>query len=193
MLKIDSTFERYQFSFNWISFLTILIMTLSITMILVAFFKRKDSKQENKLLKCFDVMENIKNFKTRESEPLLVLDGVRALAMIWVILVHIYKPSFSRTISEINVDTHYNKPFNLLFLMGYAAVDIFLCLGGFFLMFISLREKQITLKYCFSSVFKRISRIWPVFTYVIMVYYSLFPGFGIGANWKKTINSIGRC
>ena len=69
----------------------------------------------------------------------MVLDGVRAIAMIWVVLVHIYMPSFRRAISEINVATHYNKPFNLVFLMGYISVDIFLCLGGFFLMFVTLR------------------------------------------------------
>lgn len=106
--------------------------------------------------------------------------------MMWVIIGHSY--SFFLGSGVINI-TNFSEPASkLLFLFietGLLSVDVFFCLGGFFLAFVMLRNK-ITLKICGLGTLQRALRIWPSYILAMMFYYSLFMRLGSGMLWPRT-------
>ena len=125
------------------------------------------------------------HFKVREGEDLNCLDGIRSLALLWVIIGHTF--SFSLNVGIENIADLLpvtNHPFFLVIEGGLLAVDIFLCLGGFFLAFVMLRHK-ITGKVCGLGILHRVLRIWPAYILSMMLYYSLFMRAGSGPFWFK--------
>lgn len=140
---------------TWVSYLTIMIMTALLALIFAATV-RKSSKKEEIVLGCFNLAENMKHFKIRSNENLNVWDGVRGVAMMWVIIGHCY--FFSLFAGPVNISDfiyHASKPFFLLITGGLVSVDIFLALGGFFLAFVMLRQ-TITIKNAFWESHKEL-------------------------------------
>jgi hypothetical protein len=84
--------EQYAFNFNWMSYLTITILIILTILAIIATVRAKlKQKTSNKMLICFDLVANTKNiFKVREGEPLNIIDGVRAISMMWVIIGHFF-------------------------------------------------------------------------------------------------------
>ena len=76
-----------------------------------------------------------------------------------------------------------NKPYFLIVEAGLLSVDVFLCLGGFFLAFIMLRNK-INLKICGLGIIQRALRIWPAYILSMMFFSSLYMKIGSGMNWS---------
>ena len=74
----------------------------------------------------------------------------------------------------LTIDAPSTRPFFLLIIMGLVAVDVFLALGGFFLAFVMMRQKQITAKVCYGGILQRVLRIWPAYIVAMLFYYSLF-------------------
>jgi peptidoglycan/LPS O-acetylase OafA/YrhL len=114
------------------------------------------------------------------------MDGIRAIAMMWVVIGHAY--SFSLSAGSVNLTTITNvanRPFFLLIEAGLLAVDIFFMLGGFFLAFAFLREKASGIAAFGLGVLQRALRIWPAYIIAMLFYYSLFMPTGSGMFWKK--------
>lgn len=75
----------YQFPFTWVFYLTIIILSLLVSVTLYAtLFKPKA-----KLVKAVSLGETLKIFKTKDSD-LNVFNGIRAIAMMWVVFGHYY-------------------------------------------------------------------------------------------------------
>ena len=112
-----------------------------------------------------------------------VFDGIRALAMMWVVFGHVFSFAINGTVNAINTLDFASKPFFLIVEAGIVSVDVFLCLGGFFLAFIMLRTK-INLKICGIGILQRALRIWPAYILVMLFYYSLYLRLGSGPSWS---------
>jgi len=126
----------------------------------------------------------MKHFDIREGEDLNVWDGVRSLAMMWVVIGHTF--SFSLNVIENITSAQYfgNQAYILVLEAGILAVDVFFCLGGFFLAFIMLRNK-ITSKICGLGILQRALRVWPAFILSMLIFYSLYMRFGSGPVWSS--------
>ena len=125
----------------------------------------------------------MKHFSIREGEDLNAWDGVRSLAMMWVVIGHSF--SFSLKVIENIASIPYfgNQAYILVLEAGILAVDVFFCLGGFFLAFIMLRNK-ITPKICGLGILQRALRVWPAFILSMLFFYSLYMRLGSGPNWS---------
>jgi peptidoglycan/LPS O-acetylase OafA/YrhL len=111
-----------------------------------------------------------------------VWDGVRAIAMMWVVIGHTYEMSIVGGSNLLDFKAISVKPFLLVLEAGIFSVDIFFSLGGFFLAFILLRNK-ITGQVCGFGILQRALRIWPAYILAMMFYYSLLPKVGSGIFW----------
>jgi peptidoglycan/LPS O-acetylase OafA/YrhL len=148
----------------------------------VATVRGYKSKQ-NKYLDSFNIMANMKHFNIREGEDLNVWDGVRSLAMMWVVIGHVF--SFWLNVIDNITNAMYfgNKPYILILEAGILAVDVFFCLGGFFLAFIMLRN-IITPKICGLGILQRALRVWPAYILTMLYFYSLHMRTGSGPSWS---------
>ena len=79
---------------------------------------------------------------------------------------------------------------------GYFSVDTFLFLSGFFAAFV-LHSKLKTMKVGVitygSVVLHRIVRIWPVYIFLIMLYWKISVYFGSGPIWGTYVNMANGC
>jgi hypothetical protein len=140
--SIDSHITDYHVEMDWLSYLTIAILA-AIALLTVWSTARKlifNETEKNMVIGAFDLTKNVGHFKIRQGEDLNIMDGVRAIAMMWVVIGHSF--SFSLSAGTTNISTIMNvasKPFFLLIEAGLLSVDIFFMLGGFFLAFAFLR------------------------------------------------------
>jgi peptidoglycan/LPS O-acetylase OafA/YrhL len=180
------------FPLTWVSYLTIFILLALGVLVLTATIRgygRKDTDKNNKWMECFNVVPNLNYFSIRKGETLNAWDGVRSLAMMWVVIGHVYSNFLAGIVNLGNFAHLFSHPFVLIILSGILSVDVFFALGGFFLAFIILRQK-IKVKLCLMAVLQRVLRIWPAFILAMMFYYSLAGRFGSGPFWDKlAINS----
>jgi len=95
--SINNKVQDYRYPFNWVFYL-LLVLTIAIMfLVLYSTFKKKKNK-----LDMFIIQESMKIFKRNPNSNLNALNGVRSLAMMWVIIGHSY--SFGIT-GSINMST----------------------------------------------------------------------------------------
>jgi len=125
----------------------------------------------------------MKHFDIREGEDMNAWDGVRSLAMMWVVIGHTFSFSLNAIDNLTSITYFGNQAYILVLEAGILAVDVFFCLGGFFLAFIMLRNK-ITPKICGLGILQRALRVWPAFILSMLFFYSLYMRLGSGPNWS---------
>ena len=172
------------------TYLTIILLSTFVLLTLYAslsrFFTRNKKGTKNKLVSAFDLGKNMKHFAVRAGESLNVMDGVRALAMMWVVIGHVY--SFYTMPLPINLPTiqhTIHHPFLLILEAGFLAVDTFFMLGGFFLSFVILRERNFSGAKYLLAVPQRALRIWPAYIMLMMFGYSIIMHLGSGPLWPS--------
>jgi peptidoglycan/LPS O-acetylase OafA/YrhL len=108
--------------------------------------------------------------KTREESHLPALDGLRGLAILLVLLFHM----FARP--EIQNPNWMTKTFNQVTLFGWTGVDLFFVLSGFLITRILLDAKTST---NFFKVFymRRVLRIFPLYYLSLITVFWLWPLF----------------
>ena len=112
--------------------------------------------------------------------------------MMWVVFGHIFLFWVFTAINLANMVQIASKPFFLIVEAGLFAVDVFFCLGGFFLAFIVLRSK-INLKLCGLGILQRALRIWPAYILSMMFFSSLFMRLGSGPIWSLQELGVDYC
>jgi peptidoglycan/LPS O-acetylase OafA/YrhL len=112
--------------------------------------------------------------------------------MMWVVIGHAFSLWINVIYNITNALYFGNKPYILVLEAAFFAVDVFFCLGGFFLAFIMLRNK-ITPKICGLSIIQRAFRIWPVFILTMLYFYSLHMRMGSGPTWRFQVDMCLQC
>ena len=109
--------------------------------------------------------------------------------MMCVVFSHVFSNSISSSINLVNIAEIASQAFYLIVEAGIMAVDVFFCLGGFFLSFIMLRNK-INLKICGLGILQRALRIWPAYILAMLFYYTLYMRLGSGPLWSRQEKAV---
>ena len=92
--------QDYQSPFNWVFYLTIIILSLLVGVTLYAtLFKSKI-----KLIRAVSLRETLKMFKNKNSD-LNIFNGVRAIAMMWVVFGHYYFNTVTNISNALSIAT----------------------------------------------------------------------------------------
>ena len=103
------------------------------------------------------------------------IDGVRALAVIGVILYH----------TEIRIGD------NLLFSGGFLGVDVFFVISGYLITSIILKEHLIKKQFSFWDFYKRrVRRLVPALLFVLIISLIFAYFFLLPVQFKSYLNSI---
>ena len=127
---------------DWVSYLTVLLLVAFASLTVFSSMKHWIAKKKSTslLLSSFDLKRNISHFNIRKNENLNILDGVRALAMMWVVFGHTYFfYLFIGVENSFSLPDVARHPYFLVVEAGLFSVDVFFMLGGFFLACIMLR------------------------------------------------------
>ena len=118
---------------------------------------------------------------------------MRALAMMWVVLGHVYLFWLqSKVENSANMLTIAKKPFFLIIEAGIISVDVFLSLGGFFLAFIMLRSR-VSVWLCLMGIVQRALRVWPAYIFSMIFFYTFYMLTGSGPNWFAQEPMVAYC
>lgn len=95
---IFNDIQDYQFPFNWVFYTTIAILSLLAVVTLYATL----SKSNYKMIQSVSLQETMKVFKSKDSD-LNVFNGVRALAMMWVVFGHYYFNTVTGILNALDI------------------------------------------------------------------------------------------
>lgn len=123
------------------------------------------------------------------------MNGVRSLAMMWVVIGHMFTSMIGAT---TNVSTSveklsFLKPFFLFIEAGLFSVDVFFFIGGLLVAYVMLKDTtKSDLKYPLAIV-QRVLRFWPSYLFTILFYYSFYKHLGSGPNWDTDTWNVQMC
>ncbi|RVE48691.1 hypothetical protein evm_006657 [Chilo suppressalis] len=158
---------------------------------------QNDSKKANKLYKTFSVFTNTRKFLTFRSDAnaLNCVEGVRALAMLWVILIHTFSLQFS-FVPANPIDVHeFTYSFLSLFMTsGNITVDTFFMLTGLLLVYSQTSKmSRPFLKNLHVFYLSRLLRMFPVLATGILLQASFQNHITDGPNWGVVAKSTDDC
>lgn len=180
----------YSYSFDWLSYLTIAILaTIGILSVLGTAKGAEMSKKDNKkssFLGCFDLLSNATTLFEKKKEHLLIWDGVRALAMMWVVIGHSLSFWTTHVDNIASILDFGNHPVFLVVGAAILSVDTFLALGGFFLAYIFLKSnKPGSLSTILLNILQRALRLWPAYLVAMLLFFSVYMGLDSGPFWYQ--------
>lgn len=162
--------EDYQYPFNFSFFLTVFCLIFLVTLVGMATCSQRIS--QHKVMGAFSLQKSMKVFKYHPNGRLNVLNGVKALSMLWVILGHEYALGFAYVINLLTLGNTQLKDWKLLMIVaGYFAVDIFFFVGGFLLAYSFLKQATKSLTLYPLAILNRYLRIVPAYLAAIMIFY----------------------
>ncbi|XP_055551537.1 nose resistant to fluoxetine protein 6-like [Wyeomyia smithii] len=154
----------------------------------------------DKLYSCFSLYRNVcsilhippkpKSSESRKSETIECAHGIRALSMIWIIVVHIHESIVPVPMNNPEARNDYLDSFGsvLIFGMGYLAVDTFLALSGMLVAWNILKELDKKGKINPLMLYlHRYIRITAPFAALVLFVVSFSKYMGEGLLWKSII------
>ncbi|XP_038214626.1 O-acyltransferase like protein-like [Zerene cesonia] len=175
-----------------IGFLTIISTTYDI----VISRKSEDSKRANEILQSFSVIKNSKTFFAISSKPgsLECVDGIRALAMLWVLLGHSFS-SQPFTLNPFEAGQWVSSPKALWVVAGHLAVDTFFMLSGLLAVYCNVGRTNSLglLKNLHKFYLNRLLRMFPLLALTILFEATLFNHISDGPFWQSVVNNAEIC
>ncbi|CAK1600712.1 unnamed protein product [Parnassius mnemosyne] len=179
--------------FFFIGFLCIMSTCYEINHI---FILKSDPKSANALYRSFSVYSNtsrLLNFSTRPG-ALECLDGIRALAMIWILIGHSFS-SQSFTYNPLESLRWMISLEALWVTAGHIAVDTFFMLSGLLVVYTTAGKLTSVglLKNIHFFYLNRLLRMFPVLATTALLEASLFNHVSDGPVWDTVISQAHRC
>ncbi|XP_028030312.1 nose resistant to fluoxetine protein 6-like [Bombyx mandarina] len=160
--------------------------------------QKRDPEKSNKLLKSFSIYTNTKRLVVYKpvNGAIECLDGVRALAMAWVIVGH----TFVTQMNELNanpsdlLDYILSLP-SVWITAGPITVDTFFMLSGFLIVY-TCAGKFTGMKLLRNLHFfylNRLLRMFPTLAAFILIQASLLNRVADGPNWRMVLENTNAC
>lgn len=160
------------------------------------FVRKTDPKTVNQLATSFSAYTNGRRLMTFTSGPDTVecLDGIRALAMAWVLLGH----AFTSEISWSNpIDTFlWSGSWQALWVVGaHYTVDTFFTLSGFLVVYNTVGKVNTKglLKNLHLFYLNRLLRMFPLLSAAVLLEASYLNRMTDGPNWTLVADTVQRC
>lgn len=124
------------------------------------------------LKEAFSISENLKSIFVRPTDNLAVLDGLRAISIIWVVIFHIFILTSLSFSAETTQNLLHATPSYLMWIWnGDKGVDIFFVMSGFLISGLLFKEYQQTNKLNLKRFyFRRFLRLTPVYWFTLLIY-----------------------
>ena len=157
---------------------------VSILALLVLLATCSGTAKKHRYLSVFSIQNSMKSLSYNSESPLNTFNGIRSLAMMWVIFGHEYSLVLGFTSNILSLNNKFGSWFFLIIEAALFSVDTFFFVGGFLVAYVFLREKsQSFLKYPLA-ILNRYLRIVPAYLLAMLIYYSVFPHLGSGPLWR---------
>ncbi|KAJ8730602.1 hypothetical protein PYW08_002015 [Mythimna loreyi] len=162
-------------------------------------YQQKDPKEINKLLISFSAYTNTRRLVTYTPVPgaLECLDGIRALAMMWVIIGHTFGIQIASPIMANHVDVfNYMTSIKGVWVTGAPiTVDTFFMLSGLLLVYTTAGKltSMKLLKNLHLFYLNRLLRMFPALAAVILLHVSIFSRVADGPYWETVAVHTQRC
>ncbi|XP_062501801.1 nose resistant to fluoxetine protein 6-like isoform X2 [Corticium candelabrum] len=147
------------------------------------------------LLQSFSLVRNVpKLLDTKEtSKNISCLHGIRTLSMTWIILSHCYFFfSIYLNVSNMGDVSKLYKEFAFQPIgNGYSSVDSFFFLSGLLVMYLTIRQMEVTSGY-FVWIKYYLHRIWrltPTYVVALLIFWQLMPEVGDGPLWMSSYDN----
>ncbi|XP_053612591.1 O-acyltransferase like protein-like [Plodia interpunctella] len=160
------------------------------------FVLKQDPKQANILYRSFSVYTNAKRLTTFPSNAstLQCLDGIRSLAMLWVILGHTFTME-NFIINQLDVTPWIQSARSLWIMVAPYTVDTFLFITGILLVYTTCGKltgakliKNLHLYYL-----NRLLRLFPILAIIVLLQASLLNLVLDGPYWTNVANQVHNC
>jgi peptidoglycan/LPS O-acetylase OafA/YrhL len=129
-----------------------------------------------RLLDAFSLRRNLVEVWRRPGDAFAPLDGLRAIAVLWVMIFHCFTVPTVQWASAGNMVRFLDEPALSVAFSGHLGVEIFLVLSGFLMAHLLLREVEATGTVRFFTFLRRRAiRILPVYAAAIGVHMLVDP------------------
>ena len=171
--------QNYPFSYDWTFYLTLFLIILLVFLVFIATLRNRGKGWQ----KGFALQETFKEMKKERQPELKVLNGIRALTLIWVIMGNTFINAIIGAINVITLDDIIQRPFSLIIQATLLSSDIFFFIGGFFMAYAFCRSVDSSAKKYPLTILYRYLRIVPSYLFAILIWYSMFMHWGSGPKW----------
>ena len=189
MSIINNDIQNYEYPYDWVFFFTFFLISLFLFLFLLASFV--ESLGTHPFFGAFSLQKNSKIFSYKPNK-LNVLNGIRSLAMLWVLMGHEYTVPFGYMANIATAGNYLETYFFLFIEGGFLAVDIFFFLGGFFTVFTLFRMKMNNKIYPLAII-NRYLRLVPVYLITVLIFYTGMMHFGSGPLWVSNLKMVDDC
>jgi hypothetical protein len=87
IFEVEADIQDYTYPKDFLFFFTVFLVVALMLLVVIATL---NYNKESKYLKCFSLQQSFKALEIREGSELNVFNGIRSLAMTWVVLGHTY-------------------------------------------------------------------------------------------------------
>ncbi|XP_050668645.1 nose resistant to fluoxetine protein 6-like isoform X1 [Leptidea sinapis] len=160
------------------------------------FYLKRSSKRMHPL-RLFSAYSNLADLLRSSDKPgtLECLDGIRAIAMIWVVLGHTFFILLYVTANILDIAEWYQKVVSISVTGAFLTVDTFFMLSGLLIVYISY--VKFTPKSLLMNLHKfylgRLLRMFPLLAAVILFEVSLFNRISDGGFWYLAAENVHKC
>ncbi|XP_030034482.1 O-acyltransferase like protein isoform X2 [Manduca sexta] len=159
---------------------------------------KREPKQINKLLQSFSVYTNTRRLVTYTSVPgtLECLDGIRVMAMLWVIVGHTYVTKFNESLANPLDVLNWMTSFSSLWITSAPfTVDTFFMISGLLVVYTTAGKltRMNLLKNLHFFYLNRLLRMFPVLAAFVLLQASILNWISDGPNWTTVAQSTNSC
>ncbi|XP_073949762.1 nose resistant to fluoxetine protein 6-like [Choristoneura fumiferana] len=197
-LKNDKPYTPGDYTAMAILSLIILITILSTCYDFYYSLLKRDSKKASTVGKSFSLYTNTRRLVTYNSVPgaLECLDGIRAIAMMWVIVGHTYSTDMTAPFYNASELFTWITSFSSIWILAAPiTVDTFFLLSGLLIVYTTVGKlsRMRLLKNLHLFYLNRLLRMFPVLATGVFLQATLFNHVSDGPQWNIVAAKVDRC
>lgn len=103
-ISVVNRIDEQRYEFTWVFYLTAIMIGLLVAFVSFASIMHWLGRRNNKIVSSMSLQSSLKIFEYNQKSQLNVLNGVRSLAMLWVIFGHQYSMIIINTSNLLSIN-----------------------------------------------------------------------------------------